>query len=129
MTDGVRFGDDSTAEMTGVDAGMAKRCYYEVLGVERTAHESELKAAFRKLAMKWHPDRNPSDKSSEHRFKEINEAYEILKDADKRAAYDRFGHAAFEHGGGAGGPGGFGDVASAFADIFDDLFGMGGRRR
>src|SRR6059058_3855357 len=128
MTDGVRFGDDSTAEMTGVDAGMAKRCYYEVLGVERTAHESELKAAFRKLAMKWHPDRNPGDKSCEVRFKEINEAYEILKDPDKRAAYDRFGHAAFEHAG-PGAAGGFGDVASAFADIFDDLFGMGGGRR
>src|SRR5437660_3808789 len=128
MTDGVRFGDDSTAEMTGVDAGMAKRCYYEVLGVERTAHESEMKAAFRKLAMKWHPDRNPADKTSEVRFKEINEAYEILKDPDKRAAYDRFGHAAFEHAG-PGAAGGFGDVASAFADIFDDLFGMGGGRR
>src|SRR5262249_45764592 len=128
MTERVRFGDDSTAEMTGVDAGMAKRCYYDVLGVERTAHESELKAAFRKLAMKWHPDRNPGDKSSEVRFKEINEAYEILKDVDKRAAYDRFGHAAFEHAG-PGAAGGFGDVASAFADIFDDLFGMGGGRR
>src|SRR5436190_8417249 len=128
MTDGVRFGDDSTAEMTGVDAGMAKRCYYEVLGVERTAQEGELKAALRKLAMKWHPDRNPADKTSEVRFKEINEAYEILKDPDKRAAYDRFGHAAFEHAG-PGAAGGFGDVASAFADIFDDLFGMGGGRR
>ncbi len=110
------------------DAGMAKRCYYEVLEVERTVNDGELKTAFRKLAMKWHPDRNPGDKSSETRFKEINEAYEVLKDADKRAAYDRFGHAAFEHGG-AGAPGGFGDVASAFADIFDDLFGMGGGAR
>src|SRR6266566_1350523 len=128
MTDGVRFGDDSTAEMTGVNAGMAKRCYYDVLGVERTSDESELKSAFRKLAMKWHPDRNPGDKSCEVRFKEINEAYEILKDPDKRAAYDRFGHAAFEHAG-PGAAGGFGDVASAFADIFDDLFGMGGGRR
>src|ERR1700732_238737 len=127
MSDRVGF-DDAAAEMTGVDAGMAKRCYYEVLEVERTANEGALKAAFRKLAMKWHPDRNPGDKSCEVRFKEINEAYEVLKDADKRAAYDRFGHAAFEHN--AGGPGGgFGDVASAFADIFDDLFGMGGARR
>src|SRR5215468_7291506 len=99
MSDQVRFGDDAAAETTGLDAGMAKRCYYEVLEVERTAGDGELKAAFRKLAMKWHPDRNPSDKSSEVRFKEINEAYEILKDGDKRAAYDRFGHAAFEHAG------------------------------
>jgi molecular chaperone DnaJ len=107
---------------------MTKRCYYEVLEVERTVNDGELKSAFRKLAMKWHPDRNPGDKSSESRFKEINEAYEVLKDGDKRAAYDRFGHAAFEHGGPGGQPGGFGDVASAFADIFDDLFGMGGAR-
>jgi molecular chaperone DnaJ len=127
MSDRVGF-DDAAAEMTGVDAGMAKRCYYEVLEVERTAGEGELKSAFRKLAMKWHPDRNPSDKSCEVRFKEINEAYEILKDPDKRAAYDRFGHAAFEHPG-SGAAHGFGDVASAFADIFDDLFGMGGARR
>src|SRR5262249_61880361 len=127
MSDRVGF-DDAAAEMTGVDAGMAKRCYYDVLGVERTADDGELKSAFRKLAMKWHPDRNPSDKSCEVRFKEINEAYEILKDPDKRAAYDRFGHAAFEHAG-PGAAHGFGDVASAFADIFDDLFGMGGGRR
>ena len=128
MSDQVRSGDDAAAEKTGWEAGMAKRCYYEVLEVERTAGDTQLKAAFRKLAMKWHPDRNPGDKSCEVRFKEINEAYEVLKDGDKRAAYDRFGHAAFEHS--AGGPGGgFGDVASAFADIFDDLFGMGGARR
>src|SRR5262249_21443758 len=127
MSDRVGF-DDAAAEMTGVDAGMAKRCYYDVLGVERTADEGELKSAFRKLAMKWHPDRNPSDKSCEVRFKEINEAYEILKDPDKRAAYDRFGHAAFEHAG-SGAAHGFGDVASSFADIFDDFFGMGGGRR
>ena len=129
MSDQVGFGDDASAEMTGVDAGMAKRCYYEVLEVERTAADGQLKAAFRKLAMKWHPDRNPGDKSCEVRFKEINEAYEVLKNPDKRAAYDRFGHAAFEHSGGVGAAGGFGDVASAFADIFDDLFGMGGGRR
>src|SRR5215470_17693707 len=98
---------------------MAKRCYYEVLEVERTAVDGELKAAFRKLAMKWHPDRNPGDKSSETRFKEINESYEVLKDPNKRAAFEQ----------GAGPAGGFGDVASAFADIFDDLFGMGGGRR
>jgi molecular chaperone DnaJ len=105
---------------------MAKRDYYEVLGVTRTATEVELKAAFRKLAMQHHPDRNPGDKDCEHRFKELNEAYDVLKDGDKRAAYDRFGHAAFEHGGGGHGFGS--DFASTFADIFDDLFGMGGRR-
>jgi molecular chaperone DnaJ len=106
---------------------MAKRDFYEVLGVARNASEAELKSSFRKLAMKYHPDRNRGDQDSEQRFKEINEAYDILKDADKRAAYDRYGHAAFEHGSGAGA--GFGtEFASTFADIFDDLFGMGGRR-
>jgi molecular chaperone DnaJ len=108
------------------DARMAKRCYYEVLEVDRSANEGALKSAFRKLAMKWHPDRNPGDKSSEVRFKEINEAYEVLKDPDKRAAYDRFGHAAFEHGGGQGG---FGtDFGSAFSDLFEGIFGMSGGR-
>ena len=103
---------------------MAKRDYYEVLGVERGCGDGDLKAAFRKLAMKYHPDRNPGDKDCEHQFKEINEAYEVLKDGDKRAAYDRFGHAAFEQGMG-GGQHGFGaDFASTFADIFDDFFGM-----
>src|SRR5579872_5948952 len=102
-----------------------KRCYYETLEVERNADESKLKAAFRKLAMKWHPDRNPGDAASEMRFKEINEAYEVLKDGEKRAAYDRFGHAAFEQGGGAGFGAGF---ASSFSDIFEDLFGMAGQR-
>src|SRR3954451_13281724 len=106
---------------------MAKRDYYEVLGVVRTAKDTELKTAFRKLAMQHHPDRNPGDKDCEHRFKELNEAYDVLKDGDKRAAYDRFGHAAFEHGG-PGGQGFGADFASSFADIFDDLFGMGGRR-
>src|SRR5215468_2689325 len=101
-----------------------KRCYYETLEVERNADDSKLKTAFRKLAMKWHPDRNPGDAESELRFKEINEAYEVLKDGDKRAAYDRFGHAAFEQGGGGHGFGA--DFATTFADIFDDFFGMGG---
>ena len=82
---------------------MSKRDYYEILGVSRTCGEAELKAAFRKLAMQHHPDRNPGDADCEHKFKELNEAYDVLKDGDKRAAYDRFGHAAFEHGGGGGG--------------------------
>ena len=121
--------DDAAADMTGWDTGMAKRCYYEVLEVDRTAADGELKSAFRKLAMKWHPDRNPGDRNCETRFKEINEAYEVLKDPDKRAAYDRFGHAAFEHGG-MGGPAGFSaDFGSAFSDLFEGIFGMGGRGR
>jgi molecular chaperone DnaJ len=107
-----------------------KRCYYETLEVERDADDNKLKAAFRKLAMKWHPDRNPGDAASEVRFKEINEAYEVLKDSDKRAAYDRYGHAAFEQGSGLGGAGpGFGaGFASSFSDIFEDLFGMAAQR-
>jgi molecular chaperone DnaJ len=104
-----------------------KRCYYETLEVERSADESTLKSAFRKLAMKWHPDRNPGDAQSEIRFKEINEAYEVLKDGDKRAAYDRYGHAAFEQGG-MGGAGFGAGFASSFSDIFEDLFGMAGQR-
>src|SRR6202162_4862473 len=106
-----------------------KRCYYETLEVERTADDSKLKSAFRKLAMKWHPDKNPGDATSETRFKEINEAYEVLKDGEKRAAYDRFGHAAFEHGAGGGGTGFGAGLASSFSDIFEDLFGMAGQRR
>ena len=108
---------------------MAKRCYYETLSIERSATDTDIKAAFRKQAMQWHPDRNPGDNDAEHRFKELNEAYEVLKDPDKRAVYDRFGHAAFEHGNGMAGAHGFGaDFATTFSDIFDDLFGMGGRR-
>jgi molecular chaperone DnaJ len=107
---------------------MAKRDLYEILGVGRGASDAELKAAFRKLAMQHHPDRNPGDRAAEAKFKELNEAYQTLSDVQKRAAYDRFGHAAFEHG---GGPGGMGDgFASSMADIFDDLFGdMMGRNR
>jgi molecular chaperone DnaJ len=108
---------------------MAKRDYYETLGVQRGASEQDLKSAFRRLAKEHHPDRNPGDTASEQKFKSINEAYEVLKDPQKRAAYDQFGHAAFE--GGRGGQGGFGpDFASSMSDIFDDLFGefMGGRR-
>ncbi|AAL53182.1 MULTISPECIES: molecular chaperone DnaJ [Brucella] len=105
--------------------------YYEALGVTRTADDKTLKAAFRKLAMQYHPDRNPDDPEAERKFKEIGEAYETLKDPQKRAAYDRFGHAAFENGGMGGGFGnGFGG-AGGFADIFEDIFGemMGGGRR
>ena len=106
---------------------MAKRCYYETLAVERSASDGEIKAAFRKYAMQCHPDRNPNDKSAEHRFKEINEAYEVLKDPDKRAAYDRFGHAAFEHG--MGGAAGFGaDFGTTFSDLFEGIFGMSAGR-
>ena len=96
-----------------------------MLGVQRIVDDDELKSAFRKLALKWHPDRNKGDASSESRFKEINEAYEILKDPEKRAAYDRFGHAAFEQGG-ATRPQGFGaDFGASFSDLFEGIFGMG----
>jgi molecular chaperone DnaJ len=107
---------------------MAKRDFYEVLSVTRTASDGDLKTSYRKLAMQWHPDKNPGDKDCEAKSKEISEAYDCLKDPQKRAAYDRYGHAAFENGG--GGQGGFGGFnASTFSDIFDDLFGgMGGRR-
>lgn len=113
---------------------MAKRDYYEVLGVGRSADEKELKAAYRKLAKQFHPDANPGDHKAEAKFKEINEAYDILKDPQKKAAYDRFGHQAFENGmGGGRGPGaGFGpDFNSSMSDIFEDLFGdfMGGGGR
>src|ERR687885_1294129 len=114
---------------------MAKQDYYSLLGVSRDAGPDELKKAYRKLAMQCHPDRNPGDKAAEQKFKDINEAYDVLKDEQKRAAYDRFGHAAFENGGGRGaGPGDFGFGAggfgAGFADIFDEMFGefMGGRR-
>jgi len=100
---------------------MSKRDFYEVLGVSRGCDEKVLKAAFRKLAMQYHPDRNNGDQASEIKFKEVNAAYECLRDPQKRAAYDRFGHAAFENG---GGPGGFpNDFASSMSNIFDDIFG------
>jgi molecular chaperone DnaJ len=108
---------------------MAKIDFYEVLGVTRDADDKALKAAFRKLAMQYHPDRNPGDHSAEIKFKEVSAAYECLKDPQKRAAYDRYGHAAFENGGAGGGfnP----DFASSMSDIFDNIFGefMGGGRR
>jgi molecular chaperone DnaJ len=108
---------------------MAKQDYYATLEVGRDASADALKKAYRKLAMKYHPDRNPGDTAAEARFKELNEAYDVLKDDQKRAAYDRFGHAAFENGGG-GGPGGFDFGGGGLGDIFDQVFGdmMGGRR-
>ena len=109
---------------------MSKTCYYETLEVERTIDDAGLKTAFRKLAMKWHPDKNPGDPACEHKFKEISEAYEILKDGNKRAAYDRYGHSAFEQGNGGGQPHGFGaGFGAGFADIFEDLFGMAAGQR
>ena len=110
---------------------MAKRDFYEVLGLKKGADEKELKGAYRNLAKKLHPDANPGDKTAETKFKEISEAYDILKDPQKKAAYDRFGHQAFENGrGGAGGPGFGQEFNSSMSDIFEDLFGdfMGGQR-
>ncbi len=104
---------------------MAKKDYYEVLGVSKDADEKEIKKAFRKKAMEFHPDRNPNDKVAEEKFKEVNEAYEHISDPQKRAAYDKFGHAAFEQGGpGGGGFGGFGGGGfGGFEDIFEGIFG------
>jgi molecular chaperone DnaJ len=112
---------------------MEKADFYDLLGVSRDADAATLKKAYRKLAMECHPDRNPDDHAAEARFKDLNEAYEILKDDQKRAAYDRYGHAAFENGGAGPGAGGFRggfDFASGFADIFDEMFGdfTGARR-
>ncbi len=117
------------------DASMAKQDYYDTLGVTLSADKDEIKRAYRERAKKHHPDRNPGDSSAEHKFKEISEAYDVLKDEEKRAAYDRFGHAAFDGGPGPTGPGGF-NFSSGFADIFDEMFGeftgsrrSGGERR
>src|SRR5271169_237905 len=118
----------ATANVTKVD-------YYEVLSVSRDASDQELKTSYRKLAMQFHPDRNPDDPKAEEKFKECSEAYQVLSDPEKRAAYDRYGHAAFQGGGGAGGPfgGGFNGNAQDLGDIFGDLFGemfnMGGSGR
>ena len=113
---------------------MTKRCYYETLECQKGATVEVLKVSYRKLAMKFHPDKNPGDATAENKFKEINEAYDVLKDDQKRAAYDRFGHAAFEGGmGAAGGRAGASpfDFAGSFGDVFEDFFGdlMGGRRQ
>src|SRR5437764_1824973 len=105
---------------------MAKQDYYATLGVAREASAEDLKKAYRKLAMQHHPDRNPGDKKAEAKFKEVNEAYDVLKDEQKRAAYDRFGHAAFEQGG--GGHGFNTDFGATFSDIFEGIFGMAGAR-
>src|ERR1700754_2642133 len=109
-----------------------KRCYYETLECQKGATLDVLKTSYRKLAMKFHPDKNPGDHTAEIKFKELSEAYDVLKDDQKRAAYDRYGHAAFENGGGPrGGAAGFEfNFGSGFADIFDEMFGefMGGRR-
>ncbi len=109
---------------------MAKRDFYEVLGVDRNASPDEMKRAYRKLAMRHHPDRNPDDKTAEQRFKDVSEAYDVLKDDQQRAAYDRYGHAAFQQGGAGAGAGGFG-FRAGFGDIFEEMFSefMGGRDR
>lgn len=105
---------------------MAKRDFYEVLGVSKSASDDEIKKAYRKLAMKHHPDRNPGDKAAEEKFKEANEAYEMLSDPQKKAAYDRYGHAGVDPNGMGGGMGGdAGSFADAFGDIFGDIFGGG----
>jgi len=104
-------------------APSSKRDYYEVLGVARDATADQIKSAYRKAAMQYHPDRNPGNKEAEERFKELNEAYQVLSDPERRAQYDRFGHAAFQ--GPQGGPGGFGgfDFSQGFEEVFSDIFG------
>jgi len=100
--------------------------YYDILNVSKNASDSEIKSAYRKLAMKYHPDRNPDDKAAENKFKEVNEAYDVLKDSQKRSAYDQFGHSAFtSSNGGQGQSQGFGGFSGGFSDIFEDMFGMG----
>lgn len=109
---------------------MSKRDFYEVLGVSKSADAAEIKKAFRKLAMKYHPDRNPDDKSAEAKFKEVNEAYEVLSDEQKRAAYDRYGHAGVDPNAGGGGfhaGAGGASFSDIFGDVFGDIFGGGGR--
>src|SRR5256885_879300 len=97
---------------------MAKRDYYDILGVQRDAEEEEIKKAYRKLAIKFHPDKNPGDKTAEESFKELGEAYEVLNDPQKRAAYDQYGHAAFDRRAGGFGRGGFHDPFEIFREVF-----------
>ncbi|OMH39347.1 molecular chaperone DnaJ [Motiliproteus sp. MSK22-1] len=108
---------------------MSKRDYYEVLGVSKDASDRDIKKAYRRMAMKHHPDRNPDDKGAEESFKEANEAYEVLSDAQKKAAYDQYGHAGVDPNGGAGGFGGTGGFGDVFGDVFGDIFGGGGGSR
>ena len=115
---------------------MSNQDYYETLGVARSATDDEIKKAYRKLAMKYHPDRNPDDKAAEEKFKEVQKAYDTLSDKEKRAMYDQYGHAAFEQGAGAGGFGGFGGFGGGFGgqgfdfgDIFSQMFGSGASQR
>jgi molecular chaperone DnaJ len=105
-----------------------KRDYYEILGVGRNADENEIKASYRKLALQYHPDRNPDDKNAEEMFKEAAEAYEVLRDPEKRRIYDQYGHEGLQ-GTGFSGFRGFDDIFSSFGDIFEEFFGFGGRRR
>src|SRR5579871_3703556 len=114
-----------------MSGAMSKRCYYETLECPKGATIENLKSSYRKLAMKFHPDKNPGDATAEIKFKEINEAYDVLKDDQKRAAYDRFGHAAFEGGMGGARAGNPFDFAGSFSDVFEDFFGdlMGGGRQ
>src|SRR5512145_661721 len=107
---------------------MAKRDYYEVLGVNRDASEEDIKKAYRKLAMQHHPDRNPENPKAEDKFKEAKEAYEVLSEPDKRAAYDRFGHQGVDAQSGMGAGAGMGGFADAFGDIFSEIFGQGRAR-
>src|SRR5476651_1227893 len=113
-------------------ANVTKTDFYEVLQVSRDANDQELKASYRKLAMQYHPDRNPNNPQAEEQFRACSEAYQVLSDAEKRAAYDRYGHAAFQGGGGnpfAGGAGFQGDLGDIFGDLFGEMFNMGGSRK
>jgi len=112
----------ATANVTKID-------YYEVLSVSRDVNDQELKTAYRKLAMQYHPDRNPDNPEAEEKFKACSEAYSVLSDSEKRAAYDRYGHAAFQGGGGGGSPFGGQDVGDIFGDLFGEMFNMGGQRK